>query len=212
MSRKPSSRASSALFVTPRGGSQDDIETSGAEQFRFHYGPRTQMEAPEDASQQPQQEAQQHEQWVDQQQWEKEQQMQQQLGQQWQGYGQPEQETFYPQEAPQTAEALTAAVMTQLQQQHMQPEDLSKMVGEGEWQKPVDKAPSWKYTRALSSYTGFSSKRQEETGRPEVQTQMSGVQMQNSGIYVEGVHQWNAVTNTPVEPLTQEGNCRRFFF
>lgn len=219
MSRKLSSRASSDMFVTPRSGSHDEVEISNAEQFSFHYGPRMQMEAPEYASQQPQQDAQQQEQWVDQRRWEQEQQMQQQLqqplNQQWQEQGQSNQQLFPPPEHPQNVEVLTAAVIEQLQQQQIQPEDLSKMVGEGEWQKPAGKAPSWKYSRALSSYTGFSSKREEETGKPEVQTLTSGIQMQNSGIYVEGVHQWNAVTNTPVEPLTQEARAlesRKFTF
>lgn len=207
MSSNYSSRGSSALFVTPRGTSLDDVEASDSVQLMFQPGARMHMEAPGTPAKQQPGDQQQH--WVDQQQWEQEQQMQAQQfqAQQWHDQWHHEQATGYPSEAEQTTEALTEAVAKQLQKQPMQAEDLSKMVGEGEWQKPPAKTPSWSYSRALSSYTGFTSKTIDKPATPELQTQMSGVQMQNSGIYVEGVHHWNATTNMPVQPLGQEGMC-----
>ncbi|KAL8446788.1 hypothetical protein Emag_004549 [Eimeria magna] len=226
MSRKASDRtSSSAMFMTPRSSSLDDIETSSASRTKFHHGAKMQKEAPEDQSQLPE------ERWVDQQRWEEEQRARQQLQQQQQQraeqheYQQEQQEaphqeqptTVYPPtDVTQNTEALNQAVMEQLQQLPVKHDDLDRMVGEGVWQQPLGKKQSWKYSRADSSVNGFSSRGMEgAVGRSLTQSQMSGIQMQNSGIYVEGVQYWNASTNMPVEPLGQEGKNKSsavFFF
>ncbi|KAL8451641.1 hypothetical protein Emed_001803 [Eimeria media] len=218
MSRKGSDRSSSsAMFVTPRSSSLEDIETNSASRTKFHQGAKMQTEAPEDQSQLPE------EKWVDQQQWEEEQrarqqqqQEQRQQQQQQQEEQQEEQEvhdeeqptTVYPPtDVTQNTEVLNQVVMEQLQQVPAQHDDLDRMVGEGEWQQPLGKKQSWNYSRADSSVNGFSSRGGMETAaacRSLSQSQMSGIQMQNSGIYVEGVQYWNASTNMPVEPMGQE--------
>nr|AET50869.1 hypothetical protein [Eimeria tenella] len=208
-----SSRGSSSLYVTPRGVSTDDMEATNISLRHFYSGQNVQKEAPE----QKQQGASQEQHWVDQQQWELEQQQQyQQYQQQQQQYGYPQWQQGGGDSAFMNADALNQAAMQQLQQNTVETEDLSKMVGEGEWQRPPATSPSWDYTRALSSYTGFTSKRfDRECSKLGMQTQTSGIQMRNSGIYVPGVTQWNAVTNTPVEPLGGEARTlerRKFTF
>ncbi|KAL8429307.1 hypothetical protein ACSSS7_006672 [Eimeria intestinalis] len=218
MSRRASDRSSSsAMFLTPRSSSLDDVESSSAAQTKFQHGAKVQKEAPEYQSQLPE------EKWVDQQLWEEEQrarhqQLQQQQEQQEgadQNEGNQEQQEAPHQEQPttvyppmdvtQNTEALNQAVMDQLQQLPVQHEDLDKMVGEGVWQQPLNKKQSWNYSRADSSVNGFSSRGFEAAaGRALTQSQMSGIQMQNSGIYVEGVQYWNAATNMPVDPLARE--------
>ncbi|KAL8428130.1 hypothetical protein Efla_005833 [Eimeria flavescens] len=210
MSRKVSSRSSSSMFVTPRSSSLEDMETGGAGRSRFQRGANMQRAAPDSQAQQ------QRERWVDQQQWEEEQrlreqqlQQQQQQGQHWQQDGesayQQQQNLFRPPvDLTGNTEALTQAVMEQLQQNPVAHEDLNRMVGEGQWQQPTGTA--WNYSKANSLYNGFSSRAMEKgaSGLPLEQSQMSGVQMQNSGIYVPGLQYWNAVTNMPVDPMGQE--------
>lgn len=205
------SRSSSAQYVTPRGNSAEDIEGNS---FLNHFSSRhsLQMGAPK---QQQQDSQEQH--WVDQQQWEQEQEqqrllLQQQMqqkqqqqgapeGQQQQGAGGAEGEYV----APLDTEKLNQAVLQHLwqQQQQQQPsEDLNKMVGEGEWESPR-KGASWVYTRAMSDYTGFMQMPAADSEEPP-EKQPSGLQAINSGIYVPGVKQWNAATNTPVLPVGEE--------
>ncbi|KAL8275224.1 hypothetical protein Esti_000808 [Eimeria stiedai] len=211
MSRKGSDRSSSsAMFVTPRSSSLDDMETSSAAHTKFQHGTKVQMEAPEDQWQLPE------EKWVDQQRWEEEQRAWQQQLQpaehqedQQEAQKAPDQEqptTMYPPvDVTQNTEALNQAVMDQLQQLPVAHDDLDRMVGEGEWQQPLDKKLSWNYSRADSSVNGFASRGMEvAAARSLTQSQMSGIQMQNSGIYVEGLEYWNASTNMPVEPMGQE--------
>ncbi|OEH77290.1 hypothetical protein cyc_06722 [Cyclospora cayetanensis] len=116
-----------------------------------------------------------------------------------------EEQAFSSAAFPGDTAALTQAVMQQLQQSPSPTEDLSQMIGENEWQRLPAKTPSWNYTRALSSYTGFTAKRPDTAPQEEdIHKQASGVQLQNSGIFVEGISQWNAATNSPVRPLRKE--------
>lgn len=75
-------------------------------------------------------------------------------------------------------------------------EDLSRMVGEGEWQKPLEQEKKAALTRQFSTGPGFQPKASaaERNAAPFC--------FADSGIYVPGLKHWNAATNAPV--LTEE--------
>ena len=202
--------------MTPRGNFAEGTEGNNFLKH-LHHGQVVQMEAPQ---QQQQQGSEEHH-WVDQRQWEERQrrnlaQQQQQLNEGSPYWQQQKGETQAHYDAPLDTDKLTLAVLQHLQQQpqlQQQTEDLNKMVGEGEWKAPR-KGSSWVYSRALSGYTGFTSKQATAAeaaaadNSEQLQKQSTGLQAVNSGIYVEGVKQWNATTNSPVLPVGEEGKNR----